>query len=366
MYTSLFHGTVQYAAAFWTMLSFIIICLSILFLSIRVHLKKNRIARKMTELETVYENLVKSVRFGKATDDEIKTTILPQDYLYFQKYLQATISTIEDIDVSAEKKIAEVSGFMDHLKKRIEKSKKWEKTLAVRTLTYFREKENIPLFQKLMEKEQFIQTVYAAGLGLALCKDTESFLTVGRRIWEASEHNKDALLVILNIYGKDIASSVHDFLREGNVADEVKPVIIDYFSEFQYSEAADTVKNMLQVETSEHIIGCLLSALKHLGNRETLDAALPFLKHEDYIIRSEALNAVAELGGAEYLLHVEECLNDENWWVRREAAKAMAGMGEKGISRLQAVSQEDKEDPKIAARSMLAELEFHRIAEVDY
>jgi len=203
-------------------------------------------------------------------------------------------------------------------------------------------------------------------MGLALCKDNESFLTVGGRLWELSEHNKDALLIILNIYGKDIASSVLDLLRERHVSDDVKPVIINYFSEFQYSEAADTVKNMLLVETSEHIIGSLLSALKHFGSKDTLDAALPFLKHEDYIIRSEALNAIAELGGAEYLLHVEEYLDDESWWVRREAAKAMIGMGEKGISRLRAVSEEDKEEPKIAAKSMLAELEFNRIGEVEF
>ena len=82
MYSSLFHGTVQYAVAFWVMIICISLCLFILFLVIRVHFKK---------------------------------TALPQDYLYFQKYLQGTISTIEDIDVSAERKIAEVSGFMDDI-----------------------------------------------------------------------------------------------------------------------------------------------------------------------------------------------------------------------------------------------------------
>lgn len=366
MYSALFHGTVQYAIAFWVMFFCILICLSILFLTVRVHLKKNRMAQKMTELETIYENLVKSVRFGQATVDDIKRTVLPQDYAYFQRFLQETISTIEDIDVSAEKTIGEISGFIDDLKERIAKSRKWEKTLAVRTLTYFRDKDNIPLFRKILEKEKFIQTVYAAGMGLALCGDTESLLSVRSRIWEVSEQNKEALLVILNIYGKDIASIVHDSLRQGEIATEGIPVIMDYFSEFHYTEAAETVEKMLSTESSEFIIESLLGALKHLGNRDTLDAALPFLKHENYTIRSEALQAVAELGGTDTIPHVEECLYDENWWVRREAAKALAGMGEKGISHLQAVSEADKKNPRTAARGILAELEFNRIAEVDF
>ncbi len=163
MYNFLFEGTIQYLISLWTMLFFIIVCLSIFFLTIWVHLKKSRIARKMTELEAIYENLVKSVRFGHVTNDEIKKIVLRQDYSYFQRYLQETISTTEDIDVSAEKEIAEISGFTDYLKKRIERSKKWDKSLAIRVLSYFRDRKNIPLFQKILKEETFPQIVYSHG-----------------------------------------------------------------------------------------------------------------------------------------------------------------------------------------------------------
>jgi hypothetical protein len=241
MYNFLFEGTIQYLISLWTMLFFIIVCLSIFFLTIWVHFKKSRLARKMMELEAVYENLVKSVHFGHATNDEIKKTVHCQDYPYFQRYLQETISTTEDIDVSAEKKIAEVSGFADYLKKRIERSKKWDKTLAVRVLSYFRDRKNIPLFQKILKKETFPQTVYAVGMGLALCRDTDSFEAVGWRIWEVSEHNQEVLLSILNIYGEAIAPGVHDILREGRLADEGKPVITNFLSEFQYGDIPNEI-----------------------------------------------------------------------------------------------------------------------------
>ena len=108
----------------------------------------------MIKCETVYENLVKSVRFDLVTTDEIKNAVPPKDYPYFQSYLSETISTIKDIDVSAEKKIAEVSGFIDYLKRRIKNSKKWEKALAVRVLSYFRDRDNIPLFKKLLSGQE--------------------------------------------------------------------------------------------------------------------------------------------------------------------------------------------------------------------
>ncbi|RLC31027.1 hypothetical protein DRH13_03600 [Candidatus Woesebacteria bacterium] len=314
----------------------------------------------MMEREAVYENLVKSVRFRHATNDEIKKTIHAQDYPYFQRYLQETISTIKDIDVSAEKKIAEVSGFIDYLTKRIENSKKWDKVLAVRVLSYFRDRKNTPLFKKILKEETFPQTIYAAGMGLALCRDTDSSEAVGWRIWELSEHNQEVLLSILNIYGKGIAPRAHDILREGTLADEGKCVITNFLSEFQYKEAVPTIIKMLQVETSQQVIASLLNALRCMGDESVLNNVLPFLDHEDFILRIEALHAVAKAGGVAYLQHIERRLSDENWWVRREAAKAMAEMGKKGISRLKVIAKEKNEAPRFAARGILSELQFNR------
>ena len=362
MYNFLFEGTIQYLISLWTMLFFIIVCASIFFLTIWVHFKKSKVARKMMELRAGYENLVKSVRFGHATNDEIKKTVHPQDYTYFQRYLQGIISTTEDIDVSAEKKIADVSGFTNYLKKRIESSKKWEKVLAVRVLSYFRDRKNIPLFKKLLKEETFPQTIYAAGMGLALCRDTDSFEAVGRRLWEVSEHNQEALLIILNIYGETIAPGVHDILREGTLDEAGKLVCTNFLSEFKYKEAVPTIVKMLQVETSQQVIASCLNALRYLGDASVLNSVLPFMEHENFTLRIEALHAVAKAGGVAYLQYVERRFSDENWWVRREAAQAMAAMGKKGISRLKAVSEENNEAPRMAARGILAELQFHRIA----
>jgi hypothetical protein len=362
MYSFLFEGPTQYLISLWVMLFSIIACLSILFLTIWVHFRNNRVARKMMERETVYENLVKSVRFGLATDDEIKDTIPPKDYPFFQQYLKETISTINDIDVSAEKKIAEVSGFMDYLKRRIKNSKKWKKALAVRVLSYFRDRQNLSIFRKIQAEDTFMQSVFAASLGVALCKDPSSFRTVGVRLWHISGRNPEALLAIFTVQGKAIAPVVHDILREEQLQDDAKVVITRFLGEMHYQAAMPTIAGMLPEETAPHVQASCLNALRYLGDESVLKNVVPFLEHTDFNLRIEALHAVAKAGGSAYLRHIETGLNDENWWVRREAALAMAGMGVNGISRLKTVAAEENEAPRFAARGILSELQFNRIA----
>ncbi len=227
-------------------------------------------------------------------------------------------------------------------------------------LSYFRDRNNIPLFKKILMEETFRGTIYAAGMGLALCRDTDSSEAVGWRIWELSEHNQEALLSILNIYGEAIAPGVHDILREGRLHNEGKCVITNFLSEFQYKEAVPTIVRMLQVEISQQVIASLLNALRYMGDESVLNNVLPFLDHEDFNLRIEALHTVARAGGIAYLHHVERRLSDETWWVRREAAKAMAEMGKKGISRLKVIAKEKNEAPRFAARGILSELQFNR------
>lgn len=362
MYDALFEGTTQYLLSLWMMFFFIIACLTIFLFCIWIHYQRNRIARKMRSREAVFKNLVQSVRYGQATNEEIENTVLPGDYPYFQRYLQETINTIKPIDVSSERAIADVSGFTDYLKKRIEKTKKWDKAIAIRVLSYFRDRENLPIFKKILREETFPQAISAAGAGIALCKDTDLVREVAQRIWSVSEHNQGAVLIILNIYGEHIAPLAHDVLREGMPTNEGKIVASKFLSGLGYKEAIPTIVKMLQVETSKVVIASLLNALRYLDDESVLMDVLPFLEHKDFTLRIEALHVVARAGGITYIQHIERRLSDENWWVRRESALAMAAMGKEGISRLKILAEGENEYSRHAARGILSELQFNRIS----
>ena len=163
-----------------------------------------------------------------------------------------------------------------------------------------------------------------------------------------------------------MAPGVHDILREEQLRDEGKLVSTKFLGDHRYQEAAPTIVRMLHVETSPEVLASCLKALRYIGDEHILNDVVPFLEHVDFNLRIEALHAVAKAGGAAYLQHIESCLSDKNWWVRREAAIAVAGMGKNGIARLKAIAEEENEDPRFAARGILSEMKFNRIAVEDF
>jgi hypothetical protein len=366
MYSMLLEGTTQFFISFWIMLVSILACLFILLLATVTHREKNRTARKMQEKEKVYSNLVKTVRSGLASDAEIKQAVPSRDYQYFQRYLQQTISTVEEINVSAERKIAQISGFTDHLKKRIKQSKKWEKTIAVRVLTYFRDKQNLPLFRKIQAEDSRKETVFAASLGIALCKDPSSFRTIGYRLWELSGRNQEVLLYILAVHGDPMAPVIYEILCEEQIRDDAKVVIVKFLGEIGYQKARQTIANMLSLETTSQVLSACLYALRYLGDQTTVERIMPFLQHEDFDLRIEALHAIGKAGGIAFRKDIEKGLKDKNWWVRREAALTMTELGGEGIACLQIIAHQGHENSRYAARGILSELEYKRIALKDF
>jgi len=366
MYSMLLEGTTQFLISFWIMLVSILACLLIFLLATVTHWGKNRIARQMQEKEKVYSNLIKEVRSGRVSDAEIKQTVPFQDYQYFQRYLQQTISTVEEVNVSAERKIAQISGFTDHLKKRINQSKKWDKTIAVRVLTYFRDKQNLPLFRKIQAEDSRKETVFAASLGIALCKDPSSFRTIGYRLWELSGYNQEVLLYIFAIQGKPMAPVIYEILCEEQIRDDAKVVIVKFLGEIDYQKARQTIADMLSVETATEVLSACLYALKYLGDQTIVEKVIPFLRHEDFNLRIKALHTISKAGGIAFSKDIEKGLKDKNWWVRREAALAMTELGRDGITCLQTTAHQEHENSRSAARGILAELEYNRIAVKDF
>ena len=355
-------GDIQFRLSLCTMIVSVIACLSILLSTIRVHFKKGRIAREAARLKPVLEALVMATRDGLSTDAEIARTLPAEHYPHFEDFLRETISTTRDIDVSAERKIADISGFTESLKARIERSRGWNKTIAVRVLSYLRDQEHVPIFRKVLEEETFVQAKFAAGLGLALCHDTDSVTLVAREIWAATGRDEDALLTVLATYGKPIAPDVLAALSEGRVPDGERQAAVKFLSECRYRPAATTIAGMLRHETEPHVLASCLGALRRLGDESSLPNILPFLTHEDFALRIEALRTVAALAGPDCLQQIEARMRDDNWWVRREAALAVANTGKPGLARLEAIAGQTEEAPRIAASGILAELMFNRIA----
>ena len=366
MYGFLFEGTPRFLVSVGLLAGMIVFCLLILLLTIRHHFRINRYAERMTERETIYSRLVQSVRFGQATTTDIQAAIPPKDYQYFERFLQKTISSVKDIDVSAESKIAEVCGFMDHIKKRIGKTKGWNRTIAIRVLSYFRDKQNLPLFRTIQAEDSVPQAVFAASLGVALCKDPSTFRTIGSRLWEVTGHNQEALMVIFSVQGEAMAPVVYEILCEEQLKDSAKILITKFLGEKNYRASTAKIGDLLTTEESPQVLASCLYALRYIGDRSVFDKIVPFLEHPDFDLQIEALHALAEAGGSKSLEFLKWRLDDSNWWVRREAALAISELGRDGIACLRGAAEGDSINARAAAQTILAELRFHRIATEEF
>ena len=339
----------------------VIACLSILWVTVRTHLRKTREEHDRAALAPVFEDLVRSVKSGAVTDEAISRALPARHFCQFEYFLQETISTIGELDVSGEKRIADISGFTDYVKDSIERSRRWDRVVALRVLSYLRDQEHIPLFSKVLEEETFPQAIFAAGLGLALCRDLDSMDKVVRKLWDVTEHNQDVLYTVLNTYGRPIASRVHDALRDNRIPDDAKAVAVLFLSECHYTAAASTIISLLQHETGVALLAACLEAVATFLDETALDSVLPFVSSDDFTLRIAAVRSASALGGMRCFRLIEERLDDGNWWVRREAAQAIAGMGREGLAHLESLAAQDRQAPGRAASGILAELKFNRI-----
>lgn len=338
------------------------LCLAILSFTVMIHKGKNRFAREMTEKETLFHDLVAKVRYGLATDEEIKACVPESSFAHFEKYLFETVSTLDPIDVSAQRRIANVSGFTDHVIRRIEKKKRWDRAVAVRVLTYLRDPDHAPILKDVLKNDEFKFCAFSAGAGLALIGDDASLRQVGERLWDVLDQHEEGLLTILTLYGDRIAPTVHQGLQAGRIADDALQVVVRFLGDVGYGPSMETIIEKLRENSDRVMIEACLEALRHIGDARVSDTVTPFLEHEDFTLRIQAVHTLAAAVGASALPSIEDKLSDDNWWVRHEAAKAISTLGPRGISRLETLASDGDDAAGIPARAVLAELRYNRIA----
>jgi hypothetical protein len=356
----LFEGTIQTHFAFWLLLFFSGLCMAILLRTIWIHFRQNRWETRMSLLSEEYSNLVKMVRYGVVGDEAIREVVRPREFLYFQRYLQDTISTTTDIDVMSESKIAEVTGFRDFLNKRIERKRGWNKAIALRTLSYFRDSRNAPVFLHALSHSEKSPEVYAAGYGLALAKQVDTFNLVAQKVWVISNQNTELLWNLLLLFGESTAPNLLRLLREGLKSDDAMIVAIALLGRYRYTAAVTDFIKILEDRPPPPLAGALLAALGKIADKQSIGPILAYLNHPDFTVRVEALKAVAGIGDPESCDQVETLLVDDNWWVRREAANSLAVMGQQGIDRLQSIASRGNGVAWVAAKGVLAEQTFNR------
>ncbi len=316
---------------------------------------------KMTTLEKKFDSLIEKARESELNSGKIKRTIPPKDFPYFERYLRNNISSTQKDNVSAERSISRISGFSDHLCRRILKRRKYPQAIALRTLSYLRDKENIPIFRMVLKYESYYPCVYAAAIGLALCRDTQSLRLIAERIFKAEQPNRDQLLAIMYNFGRTAAPHIHHYLDEEFLPEEKATALVDLLGLYRYYPAKHTLERIAGKTKSSELLIHVIETLGFLGDENTMQLFLNLLKHGDFRIRLKAVRSLAFLGGENYTKQVKDMLEDDDEWVRTNAAEALMDYLPRGEELLEKLAESKSEKTGSTSKFVLVEKQYNRI-----
>ncbi|MBS3755256.1 MAG: HEAT repeat domain-containing protein [Desulfobacterales bacterium] len=348
-------GYVYPIIAFLAALNLVTIC-GILW----IRLRNNRIDSRMARLEQRFDSLISEARHRDVDPNTAREILPPKDYPYFQRYLRKRISGAHSTIPHAERKIASLSGFSEHLRNKALKSVGWEKALALRSLSYLRDRDYIPVFRQILRTESHLPSLLAASHGLALCGDTESLPLITRKVFDKKSPNRDRLLAVLYGFGTDAAPEIQSFLDQEFLPEDMATVLVDLLALYRHRPAGPTLERIARTTASPELRLHAVEALGFVGHYRATDTLHFLLKDEDFRVRLKAVRALAMLDveGNREILRAR--LEDENEWVRLNAAEAMLDRLSSGEGILRELCRSDSGSAGRVARLVLLDSEFNR------
>ncbi|MEF8942841.1 MAG: HEAT repeat domain-containing protein [Desulfohalobiaceae bacterium] len=325
-----------------------------------IRLRNDRVGQKMVSLEKSYDALINEARLGEVDTNKVRGLLSRRHYPYFQRYLRKRISGTYGPDPSVERRIASLSGFSNHLRDRTLKSAGWKKALDLRTLSYLRDKENIPAFRQILRTENHFPCLLAASYGLALCGDTRSLQLIADKVFDRKRPNRDQLLAVLHSFGPEAAPEIHTFIDEEFLPEDKATVLVDLLALYRYRPAGPTLERIVQRTASPELKIHAVEALGLIGHEESIEILQLLLEDEDFRVRLKTVRSLALLDGERNRAKLKAMLEDDNEWVRLNAAEAMLENLKTGEKVLRDFSDSDSARAGHIARLVLLDNDFNR------
>lgn len=325
-----------------------------------IRLRNDRIAQKMVRLEKDFDALVNEARLGDLDKNKIRSLLARKHYPYFQRYLRNRISGTRGPDPSAERRIACLSGFSEYLRDRTLKSAGWKKALELRTLSYLRDKKNVPAFRQVLLTDDHFPCLLAASYGLALCGDTRSLPLIADKVFDRKRPNRDQLLAVLNSFGSQAAPEIHTLIDEAFLTEDKATVLVDLLALYRYKPAGPTLERIVLGTASTELKIHAVEAMGLIGHEESIGILQLLVEDEDFRVRLKAVRSLALLDGERNRAKLEAKLEDDNEWVRLNAAEAILERLNTGEKVLRELSVSDSGKAGQIARLALLDNDFNR------
>ncbi len=328
---------------------------SMIVLRLRSALEESKYRLCEKEWEAIYIDYI----IGKTGLIYAKEQFLEKKrYSFYRRFFTPYLEVLDGKDFEATKVLCKEISLIGHYRQKLLSRKLYDKATAAKLLGIFRCYQSVPeRVRMLNSKNQLL--VLAAAQGLAVSGDSNTFRPVLKALLGHTNFTYEGITEILSRYGSDICLPITELLDQygrGSIPAGLKPkksrkagvrsplpgsdaanidrtvliiILIDLLSHYRYNAALPILNRLFgkaDTETTVHI----LKAYLRIGSLPEDYDPIPFLKHEDWVIRNFAIQ-VAELSPDERIIPLlDQLLDDEQWWVRFHAARAILTRGDAG------------------------------------
>ncbi|NTW05616.1 MAG: HEAT repeat domain-containing protein, partial [Peptococcaceae bacterium] len=110
------------------------------------------------------------------------------------------------------------------------------------------------------------------------------------------------------------------------VAKNDLPRMIGFLPFADTAAASEAVAEILRQSSDIEIISACLKEIKSFADKSWISKVRPYLQHESWIVRVQAVNTLGDLADINSLDDFVAKLHDQNWWVRYRSAQAIINM----------------------------------------
>jgi hypothetical protein len=244
------------------------------------------------------------------------------------------------------RRLSRAIGFTDRLQHQMLESRdQLGRAAAAKTLGRLRERIARESATELLQSND-PAVVLAAAYASASFRDPRHFLPVFRAIYQRTPITLHGAAELLSGFEEGVCPVIHKLLinlvgqyRHGGTPHPIDPqkevdrsdtaaqvVMIDLLAFYAYVPAALTLLRLLELSEDEEVLIHLVKALAKVGDTTAVPRLTRLLGHQNWVIRSQAAQALATLEAGEAVPAIHALLGDDNIRVRIYAQQALRSL----------------------------------------
>jgi HEAT repeat protein len=305
-------------------LTLLFFALGLVALTVRLHKSNTEKASRWKSLEAKWDPITSSIVAGFMPPQALLEKVNENEKLFFVDYLMRFVPKLAG---ETRKMLCDMAiPYLDQLAERMENGDEEQRSRAVLTLSTM----GFERYQDLIVKAIYDPSPLVAMLAARSLSDTGASQYLGLilakidifRTWSAAY-----LTSMLESLSRNAPLELLNSLKQGGYPDWVQAIIIRALAQLNCLEAVPAAAQLLRDDVDQEVQSAAFLLLAKLGQTEYKPLIRGKCQHENFVIRLNAIKALAQLGDSSDASLLEELLKDPSHWVALQAAEALKATG---------------------------------------